>query len=91
MFEHSIEYSDRFIGSQFGPSHEIRTSVGRFSAEEIRQLMGPDAVDVRELGCPEEVFLRVLESRAALREVAEIRQRAAKWGRRIAADDARCC
>lgn len=77
---------------------EVRTACGRFSPDEIRQL--GFAVDIRQLGAPEEFFQKALEARAedARREGrsyrppavtdAEIRARAAQIAREVAASDA---
>jgi hypothetical protein len=74
----------------------IEQRCGRFSVEEIRQLVPQD---LRKLGCPEATFLSILEHRAedAKREgrsfrplpvtAAEWRDRAAAMGEEIAADD----
>ena len=48
---------------------------GRFSAVEVAALMGNAVADMRSLGCPEYLMLRVLESRA--RKMRESRVRVA--------------
>ena len=75
----------------------IEERCGRFSVEEIRNLVPQD---LRKLGCPEAVFLGILESRAeearcagrsyrpAAVTDAEIRERARQLVAEIAASDA---
>lgn len=51
------------IAQRFAPAgHEYR-ACGRFTGREVAELLG-GARDMRDLGCPEHICLRVLESRA---------------------------
>jgi len=45
----------------------IEKSCGRFSAAECRALLGEQAVDMRSIGAPEHIMLRVLEARTKFR------------------------
>jgi len=45
----------------------IEKPCGRFSAAECRALLGEAAVDMRSIGAPEHIMLRVLEARAKFR------------------------
>jgi hypothetical protein len=75
----------------FREMHAVESGCGRFSAEEVRRLVPQD---LRKLGCPETVFLRVLESRAQVEKrgsnylptATELRERAKEVARIIALD-----
>jgi hypothetical protein len=73
----------------FRDMHPVESGCGRFSAEEVRRLVPQD---LRKHGCPETVFLRVLESRAKgnkeMRTYSreEMRERAKEVARIIALD-----
>lgn len=69
----------------------IERGCGRFSAEEIRRLVPQD---LRKIGCPESVFLRILEGnaradRSYVPSEEELRAKAEEQRRIIEADAAK--
>jgi predicted secreted protein len=74
---------------------ELRT-IGRFTPDKIRELCGPNARNLLALGCPERVYLQVLEKREAgaknrvarleKEERQKLLDRHAEIGRQIAAE-----
>lgn len=61
-----VEYSHpHFRAIQPAPIREVRAA-GRFSSGEVTELMARTGIrDLRQLGCPETLFLNLLERKAA--------------------------
>ena len=60
----NVEHSNVFHRGQDFSAAEVR-SAGRFSANEVREIMTRAGIrDLRQIGCPDRLFEKLLENRA---------------------------